>query len=71
MGGGSRPLLDNVQKKDAFFDVFPKGQKDKGTKGLRYKGQRTKGQWDRDRGTMGKETNEQKDKGTKSMMYSV
>ena len=24
-GGGSRPLLDNVQKKDAFFlDVFPK-----------------------------------------------
>ena len=25
MGGGSRPLLDNVQKKYAFFsDVFPK-----------------------------------------------
>ena len=24
-GGGSRPLLDNVQKKDTFFlDVFPK-----------------------------------------------
>ena len=23
-GGGLRPLLDNVQKKDAFSDVFPK-----------------------------------------------
>ena len=23
-GGGSRPLLDNVQKKDAFFYGFPK-----------------------------------------------
>ena len=29
-GGGSRPLLDNVQKKDAFFlDVFPNCGKEK------------------------------------------